>query len=227
MQMISNHLFCMKYLRIVCALPLVIALCSCIRIEPIENHPELMTRPIDAKAVVVGISIRLKPPLFGSLPMHVAYFVRLNEKEDILKQDRVILSSDSNSGYIYLLNAQPGRYAIVAVNYRGDTYVLPKRLIEQSVTTVAPGTVGYLGEYEVEISYLRADDWDDDVEQYYLKLLGPHPRGRMGTRQAIRFLNGAHDLQREQEFLRITNVKLLENQGGEWSTWIQEQLRTR
>ena len=225
-QMISNRLGCMKYWRIVCALPLVIAVCSCIRIEPIENHPEWMTRPIDAKAVAVGISMRLKQPLMGSFLMHGAYFVRLDEKEDILKQDRVIISTNLKYGHIYLLNAQPGRYAIVAAMFPRGIYLLPKRLVEQTVTTVAPGTVGYLGEYEVETSYLGPDGGDDDVEQYYFKLLGPQPRD-LGRRLAVRLLKGGRDVQREQEFLRITNEKLLENQGGEWSTWIQEQLRTR
>lgn len=200
--MISNRLFGMKYWRIVCALPLAIAMCSCIRIEPIENHPEWMTRPIDAKAVAVGISMRLKEPLYFSHHMQGAYFVRLNEKEDILKQDRVILSTNSKSGYIYLLNAQPGRYAIVAAIFPRGTYLLPKGLVEQTVTTVAPGTVGYLGEYEVETSSLVADGWDD-VEQYYFKLLGPLP-GDLGRRLAVRLLNGARDMQREQEFLRVT-----------------------
>jgi len=214
----------MKHLIIVCTLLAMLALSACIRIQAIdENRPNLLRRPIDANAVAVGISMKVKgflssPHVFG------AYFVRLEQKEDILRQDRFIYSDTWSNGYVYLLNAQPGRYAVVAVmSISGETYFLQKSLIQQTVTTVAPGTIGYLGNYDIKRSWHGPTAYDDSIENYYFHLLsGQYSR----YTYVAQLLSGTHDEQGEWEFLRLTDEGLLAQAGGTWSTWIQQRLQT-
>src|SRR5215467_3405521 len=97
------------YFNVLCIFLTAFALSACLRIEKIER------RPIDANAVVVGISMKVKL-LVGSRPILGAYFVRLGDTEDTLKQDSLIFSETLSNSYVYLLNAQPGRYAVVAVS---------------------------------------------------------------------------------------------------------------
>jgi hypothetical protein len=57
----------MKQLIIVCALSAMLVLSACVRIDATaEDYPHLLRRPIDANAIAVGISMKLKV-LFGSL----------------------------------------------------------------------------------------------------------------------------------------------------------------
>ncbi|OQW43748.1 MAG: hypothetical protein A4C66_08460 [Nitrospira sp. HN-bin3] len=219
----------MKHLGMVCILSSLLTLSACIRIEVHEkNHPDLRRQPVDDSAVVVGLSMKVKA-LLGSGPISGAYFVRLEEKKDILKQDRPMLAI-FNGSYVYLVNAQPGRYAAVAVLYpcrlfdKCWIFPLPKSLIEQTITTVAPGTVGYLGDYEIELSG-NARDGGDDVAQYYFHLLSARPSvGDINLLLALP-LKSVRDEQSTQHFLKLTDEKLLEKRGGKWSSWIQEQLQ--
>jgi len=214
----------MKHLIIVGTLFAMLALSACIRIQVIdENTPNLLRRPIDANAIAVGISMKEKgflssPHVFG------AYFVRLEQKEDILRQDRFIYSNIWSNGYVYLLNAQPGRYAVVAVtSISGETYFLQESLIQQTVTTVAPGTIGYLGDYDVKRSWHGPTADNDSIENYYFHLL---PRQGSRHTYVAQMLSGTHDEQGESEFLRLTDEGLLAQAGGAWSTWIQQRLQT-
>lgn len=219
----------MKSLRIACALSVIITLCGCIRIEVIdENRPSLLRQPVDTNAVAVGLSMKLKL-LFGSVRIEGAYLVRLDDKEDTLKQDRLILADTLSNGYVYLLNAQPGRYAVVAVMYpyrfsKQVIYLMPKSLVQQTVTTVAPGTIGYLGDYEVEGSGIGSEGGDDDIEKHYFHLLSAKPVANP-PKFVAHPLNSARDEQSEKQFLKYTDEMLLKGHGGGWSTWIQQQLQ--
>lgn len=218
-----------KLQRIVYILSLAIAVCACIRIEAIdENRPSRLRRPVDTNAVAVGLSMKLKFFL-GSAPIEGAFFVRLDDKEDDLKQDRVILADTLSNGYVYLLNAQPGRYAVVAVIYpyrlsKVNIYLLPKSLVQQTVTTVAPGTVGYLGDYEMEGSHLGSGRGGDDIEKHYFHLLSAQSLVEQ-PRFVAHLINGARDEQKKKQFLKYTDDVLLKGQGQVWSTWIQQQLQ--
>ena len=224
----------MKLLIIGCALFAMLALSACVRVEVVaEDYPHLLRRPIDVNAVAVGISMKVKR-LFGSLsyPEFGAYFIRLEEKEDILRQDRLIYSDIWSNGYVYLLNAQPGRYAVVAVKTSAEyTYLLPKALIQQTMTTVAPGTIGYLGDYDVETAWGRPTASDESIENYYFHLLSDSGLLSWGlprnTTFVVQLLNGTHDEQGERQFLKLTDEGLLAQSGGAWSTWIQQRLQSQ
>ena len=210
----------MRHLKSVCIVSIVVAFCACIKVEvdsPVDR-PEFMPQPVDADAVGVGVSVKLKG-LAVDYVAYEAYFIRLDDGEDILKQKRLIHSSKMSYPYVYRLNAQPGRYAVVAVTFgRGTTYLLSRAIIEQSITTIAPGTFGYLGEYEIETAAA------DDLQQYYFTILKPLPLG------PLRFagpLTSTRDKQKEREFLKSTDEYVLKTRGGAWSTWIQQQLQTQ
>ena len=137
----------MIHLRIICTVLAALTLSACIHIGLNDRDFPYRTRqPIDPSAVAVGISMKVGSSYsYSTSTVRRVYFVRLEEKEDILKQDRFIYSDTWSNDYVYLLNAQPGRYAVVAVEEPGtelfssDLYLLPKALIQQTVTTVAPG----------------------------------------------------------------------------------------
>lgn len=219
----------MKQLCVICILSVLMTLTACIRIEVHDkNQPDLRRQPVDASAVVVGLSMRVKE-LIGSSPIEGAYFIRLEEKEDTLKQNRLMFAKDDGY-YVYLLNAQPGRYAVVAVLYPYRQFshrlihLLPKSLIEQTITTVAPGTVGYLGDYEIERSNISGGS-DDDVVQYYFHLFSARHNNGAGIHSLALPLKSVRDEQSMRQFLELTDEKLLGKRGGRWSSWIQEQLQ--
>src|SRR5262249_13540119 len=158
--------------------------------------------------------------LVGSRPILGAYFVRLGDTEDTLKQDSLIFSETLSNSYVYLLNAQPGRYAVVAVSvyhsYGRSTCLLPKSIVQQTVTNVAPGAIGYLGDYKVETSYFaRGGMENDDVENYYFDILSTERFIRRPVFSA-KFVNGSRDEQGERQFLEHTDQELLAKAGGSW-----------
>lgn len=219
----------MKQVIIGFALLTTLALSACVVID--ENRPHLLPRPIDANAVAVGISMKVRP-LLGFFPYRAygAYFIRLEEKENILRQDRLMYSGVWSDGYVYLLNAQPGRYAVVAFTTSNNTYLLPETLIQQTVTTVSPGTIGYLGDYEVERAWTMFTSNDDGIENYYSHLLSDSGFLSWGSSRdtfVARLLSGTHDEQGERQFLRVTDEGLLTQSGGAWSTWIQQRLQSQ
>ena len=221
----------MKRLIIVCTLSIVVGLCGCTRLLELSHAQDdlavLSQQPIDADAVALGISLHQKRlGISGPVlePVQTAIFVRLEDKEGSLKQDRIIFSTRFSGGFVYLLNAQPGRYAVVAVYFnRGGVSLLPKTLIQQTVTAIDPGTVGYLGDYELKRDSIGSEGEGDDVQEYYSQRFWGEPL--KPGRSVAQFLSGKRDNERKKQYLRHTDEALLEGRGGIWSTWIQQQLQ--
>jgi hypothetical protein len=220
----------MIHLKIICTGLAALTLSACIRTQLSDRDFPYHTRqPIDASAVAVGISMRKVEALFGPFPVRRVYFVRLEEREDILKQDRFIYSDASSNGYVYLMNTQPGRYAAVAFSlpapaseFSRDLYLLPKALIQQTVTTVAPGTIGYLGDYSLGVSGMLKVG-SDSIENHYASLLSGE---YFNNFYVAELLSSTHDEQKKKQFLQVTDEEVLKKSGGAWSVWIQQQRET-
>jgi len=219
----------MIHLKIICTVLTALTLSACIRTQLSDrNFPYHTWQPIDASAVAIGISMKQVVPFFGPSRIGRVYFVRLEEREEILKQDRFIRSDTSSNDYVYLMNAQPGRYAAVAFSLPAgelswDLYLLQKALIQQTVTTVAPGTIGYLGEFILLRGLGMRKVGGDSIQNHYASILSGE---YLNNVYVAELLSSTQDEQTKKQFLRVTDEELLKNSGGAWSAWIQQQLET-
>ena len=123
--------------------------------------------------------------------------MRLDENEESLVQAHWLISNNAEGGQVYLLNAEPGRYAAIGCYYRqfddGKTYTAqpdgsfawedgPDKTTEvwgvfsgdfarRTIVTVEPHTFAFMGEYEVD--FARNLDRNDDEQSHFAKLIAP------------------------------------------------------
>ena len=150
-----------------------------------------MAKPIAEDSSVLGVSIKLcgKFQWFCQAPEYVG-FIQLGDSGDPLAPKRIYVSRVISDGRAYLTNVEPGRYAVVAAYFRQKvtslpgrsarigsraptltdmfTTYFPKEMVVGSVTEILPGSIRYLGYYEVEMN--RLDDLDEVQTYYFTKL---------------------------------------------------------
>ena len=73
---------------------------------------------------VIAISVSISAPLWGHTQAEYVYFVRLDDSETY-GHYRPIRSNYTSGKYVYLFNARPGRYAVVAAGYVRQTQGAP------------------------------------------------------------------------------------------------------
>jgi len=113
-----------------------------------------------------------------------AYFIKVDEDDDLYAQDDFIWSNYAKGGQIYLLNAKPGRYAVVATGKAKKSPVSPiapseakyitffsEEIIKLTEVTVAPGSVVFIGDYVVEVSSGLKNA--DNAQLHYAQLIMP------------------------------------------------------
>jgi hypothetical protein len=174
----------------------------------------------------IGISVNVRSilglPIFTRESQRV-YFVRVDGEKGLLAQEHVILSNYFADGWVYLLDATPGRYAAVASvsskQGRDDVIVFSQQLIEATVVTVSPGRMAFMGEHLVKPSYGVRDG--DVAQRHYLKVIGPSARlGFTSTlTTGVIFYRGSaledkRDRATEKRFLSTAADHL---QGTEWN----------
>lgn len=118
--------------------------------------------PINSNSSMIAITVKTTT-WFAVLPDRV-YFVRLDgaPTSGLMPGEGVIQSNYAKGRYVYLLNAEPGRYRAVAC--RRVERVIPTRvydtyfnydIVEMTEVTVIPGSVNFIGEYTVKESVFR------------------------------------------------------------------------
>jgi hypothetical protein len=137
--------------------------------------------PDGADKSIIAIKVKTKKSGFlawleGSGACMV-FFLRLKADGQNRQQDLPIASNYNRSGYLYVVNASPGRYvAIGALLYCAQTRNLsprmtylyfPESMIDETTVTVEPSGVAFMGEFEVSGS-LQFDD-ADDMQKHYAK----------------------------------------------------------
>ena len=212
-------------------------------------------KPADPQRAAIGISADMRAIGFNYSCDQV-YFIKVDEGEDLYTQGSLIQSNYSKDGQIYLLNAKPGRYAVVAIvdfkkmiipasaapssgfsisfTPRSDysyTTFLPKEIIKLTEVTVAPGAIGFAGKYVVNAGMGFEDA--DDAQLHYFQLVAPGAKTdfiSMGFSGRIYYNGSLHeehcDKQAEIEFL-INAVEHFKDTG--WADIIHkrtEELRT-
>lgn len=152
--------------------------------------PPPATLPMDGNSALIGIKVTLDK--LGRTER--VYFVRIDEG-DPLAQPTVIQSNYFEDGYVYLLNARPGRYAgIAAANLTKGTGIgeyiayFPAQAIEQTIVDVEAGQVVFMGDWALHTPWMPGMGAESDAAQsHYSKLLmtrGPgfaHYRGSDGV----------------------------------------------
>lgn len=136
-------------------------------------------QPLDSARAVIGISVKTRQPIkVVSHKPQMMYFIKVDKEEDLYTQGNFIRSDYSKGGQVYLLNAEPGRYAAVGCYMKGGgikwveyTTFFPEELIKLTEVAVAPGTIAFMGEYVVDQSVGLKDA--DDCQLHYLQLIAP------------------------------------------------------
>jgi hypothetical protein len=150
---------------------------SCVRF-PAELAPHGADKSI--------IAIRVKSGgFFGWLGGQPAiFFVRL-QADGQNRQGDLLISNHRADGYAYLINASPGRYAAIGAGvhstgqhtfggstvYSGGTsyWYFPASMIDETIVTVEPSEVAFMGEFEIS-GDLGFDD-ADDTQKHYARFL--------------------------------------------------------
>lgn len=142
---------------------------------------DVVARPEGDQPALIAARFRTRPPqeirLHG--PVRAAWFVRVEEGEDPTKGGEVIRSNYWNGGIVYLLNAEPGTYAVVAIEEKSEGQLIPTYLPTDSIRTdtfeVRPGEWTLLGSYVVDQS---KDIGDLDEVQLYFRAKAYPPEAR-------------------------------------------------
>lgn len=170
--------------------------------------------PANPDASIIGIAVEIDYPVLAKRRASEVHFVRL---DDPAASGQIIASNFFSDGYTYLLNAPPGRYAVVAarfittssgplttetIEWKGgykETTTRPGQTTSTSTTVYAPRSffeesASTVGASEVgfmgEVVLDARGDWDDadDTQQLHRDLLTPGHRER---NVVLRFLSSA------------------------------------
>jgi hypothetical protein len=113
-----------------------------------------------------------------------------------LSNDLIPSNYAGKDGRVYLLNAEPGEYAVVAFRTRGGSLLAvrdkqwvfhEKKLIDATTVTVSAGVLAFAGDYAVGGTAWRAgaEDMDpgnpyaaDESQVHYLGLMFPDAEGK-------------------------------------------------
>jgi hypothetical protein len=96
--------------------------------------------PASASAALIAIKVVFNDGALNSgLPTYLVYFVRIEKGSDPLSRQVLVPSNYFEDGYVYLLNARPGRYAAVAAVW------LDEGGVTKTTTTPVGGGGGFSG----------------------------------------------------------------------------------
>jgi hypothetical protein len=152
--------------------------------------PVHITKPVDHQSAVIGITV--KSPLWTPNTEDRLYLVKVENDRDLFHGTRLIPTSvvapppgGGGGGTVYVQNVPPGRYAAVAfsTSEKGfgkirevTLYLLPKAVVKQSDTTVVPGGISFMGEYELGPSTMVLNEKAaDEVQEHYFEAFWGKP----------------------------------------------------
>lgn len=118
------------------------------------------------------------------------YFIRLRENTELRKQTELYHSNFREGGQVYLLNARPGRYVVVAAsvfrtqpgaptaldrvdatydNYRIDTTYFDEALVLQTTVAVRPDEFSVAGNYAVKTEH--SVNFGGKIQRYFHRVV--------------------------------------------------------
>ncbi len=198
---------------------------------------------------IIGISTRIRAPVkISSMMAKQVYFIKVDKEEDLYNQQNLIPSNYVEGGQVYLLNAEPGRYAAVVVITTPSgggggipsgggvgvgvrikkTYrtFLSEEIIKLTEVTVAPESMVFMGEYVVDTSVGLKDA--DDAQLHYKELLAPGVKTgivRMAFSGPVYWTGRLHKENRdEQAEMKFLTNALEQFKGSDWINIIQKRI---
>ncbi len=177
----------------------VVASAACVSKPPKKQFQRLagefvspvhITKPVDQQSAVIGIT--MKSPAWAPNTEDRLYLVKVENERDLFEGTKLIPTSivapppgSGGGGTVYVQNVPPGRYAAVAfsTSEKGfgkvrevTLFLLPKAVVKQSDTTVAPGGIHFMGEYEVGTSTMVLQEKAaDEVQEHYFEAFWGKP----------------------------------------------------
>jgi len=103
-----------------------------------------------------------------------AYFVKLTDDSDPMRQPELLRSDYMRDGIMVLLNAPPGRYAAVACYGKGEhewTAYFPETLIRATEKQVPEGKAVLLGSFAMDLRSITTTG--DAAQHHYMRVLWP------------------------------------------------------
>lgn len=190
--------------------------------------PVHITKPVDQQSAVIGITI--KSPAWVPNTEDRLYLVKVENDRDLFEGSKLIPTSilapppgAGGGGTVYVQNLPPGRYAAVAfsTSEKGfgkvrevTLFLLPKTVVTQSDTTLTPGSISFMGEYEVGTSTMVLQEKSaDEVQEHYFEAFWGKPLAQviadfqvLGTPayfavHTVSVKQGSRDANAEERFL--------------------------
>jgi hypothetical protein len=152
--------------------------------------PVKITRPVDQQSALIGITINTDK--WSPNTEDRVYLVKIEHERDLIQGTNLIPTNilipppgSGGGGTVYVQNVPPGRYAAVAftASEKGfgkvrevTLYLLPTAMVKQTDTTVAAGTVGFMGAYDMGPSTMvLQENSTDDVQLHYFEAFWGKP----------------------------------------------------
>ena len=190
--------------------------------------PVNITKPVDQQSALIGITINTDK--WSPRTEDRVYLVKIESERDLLQGTKLIPTNilipppgAGGGGTVYVQNVPPGRYAAVAftASEKGfgkvrevTLYLLPKEMVKQTDTTVAAGTISFMGAYDMGPSTMvLQENSTDDVQMHYFEVFWGKPLAQViadlhliGTpayfpAHAIALTKSTRDARAEEQFL--------------------------
>ncbi len=185
--------------RILLSIMLVTGFLSIAACAGLKKIPET----INENNSCVAITVNAKNAGFNyveKIKTEKVFFIKLNNKEDSLKQNNLLLSNFQYEPFIidfhvgsvdsFIMNVEPGIYAAVGAIGSGITsgakfYIyFPEDLIKKSIVEVLPNTMTYMGKYYLSRGFIltRINKTDEVQDYYYSNMLFGEDNHNFGQR---------------------------------------------
>ena len=141
--------------------------------------PKNLRTPDKIDSSVLGVSIKTITLKIFKNRQDTVYFVKLADTDEGLLATKVIPSNYSRGDYVYLINAEPGKYIAIASFFQqsDNTYnsFFDLNTIQNTMTVVGPGQIVYMGDITVENHlkniYNNIEQNGDKAQLHYYNLL--------------------------------------------------------
>ena len=143
--------------------------------------------PVADDAALVAVRIRARARAWTnqvhSIELVAVYFVRIGEGVDPTRALPLLRSDFAGARNAYLLNAEPGRYTVVAFEEMSDSVLRPTYLsadaIRECVIDVGPGDRAVIGALNVDQNDLLRNM--DDTQRFYRDQVLPPDKRSSGV----------------------------------------------
>jgi hypothetical protein len=188
--------------------------------------PKSLRTPEKNESSVLGVSIKTVTLKIFKNRQDTVYFVKLADTDEGILATKIIPSNYSRGDYVYLINAEPGKYiAVVSFFQQSDnTYnsFFDLNTIQKTMTVVGPGQIAFMGtiivENQLKNIYNNIEQNGDKAQLHYYNLLksfiyGTHYCGSLITAERSKdleknFLLKSKEYFKDSDWLNLINAGL-------------------